>query len=72
MSFKMDKDSEDDSENEYKGDLIVKLHGGIPPDRIANLETLQVIEDLLKCPICLNIVKEPWETTCCGNLFCQK
>ena len=44
MSFKMDKDSENDSENEYKGDLIVKLHGGIPPDRIANLETLQVIE----------------------------
>ena len=46
--------------NEYKGDLIVKLHGGIPPDRIANLESLKVIEDLLKCPICLNFLNNPY------------
>ena len=32
----------------------------------------EILEQNLKCPICLNIVKEPWETTCCGNLFCQK
>ena len=71
MSFKMDKDSEDDSENEYKGDLIVKFHGGIPPDRIANLESLKVIEDLLKCPICLNFLNNPYECELCGSLFCE-
>ena len=32
----------------------------------------EILEQNLKCPICLNIVKQPWETTCCGNLFCQK
>ena len=48
----MKNDLSDDSDNEYKGDLIKKSHGGISPDRIVNIETLRVIEDLLKCPIC--------------------
>lgn len=32
----------------------------------------ELIEQNLKCPICFSIVEEPWETTCCGQLFCQK
>ena len=71
MSFKIDKDLEEDSDNEYKGDLIVKLHGGISPDRIANLDNLLVIEDLLKCPICLNFLNNPYECKLCGGLFCE-
>ena len=50
----MKNDLSDDSDNEYKGDLIKKSHGGISPDRIVNIETLRVIEDLLKCPIFQN------------------
>ena len=32
----------------------------------------ELIEQNLKCPICFSIVEDPWETTCCGQLFCQK
>ena len=32
----------------------------------------ELIEQNLKCPICLNIVEDPWETSCCGHLFCEK
>ena len=32
----------------------------------------QILLDNFKCPICLEIVEEPWETSCCGNLFCEK
>ena len=71
MSFEMKNDLSDDSDNEYKGDLTMKSHGGISPDRIVNIETLQVIEDLLKCPICLNFLNNPYECEVCGGLFCE-
>ena len=32
----------------------------------------QVLFDNFRCPICWEIVEEPWETSCCGNLFCEK
>ncbi|MCQ2816292.1 MAG: hypothetical protein MJ252_03400 [archaeon] len=32
----------------------------------------EIIEANLKCPICLNIVQNPWETSCCGHLFCER
>ena len=32
----------------------------------------KIIEDNFKCPICLNIVDIPWETSCCGHLLCEK
>ena len=71
MSFDMKNDFSDDSDSEYKGDLTMKSHGGITPDRIVNMETLQVIEDLLKCPICLNFLNNPYECELCGGLFCE-
>ncbi len=71
MSFEMKNDLSDDSDNEYKGDLTMKSHGGISPDRIVNIETLQVIEDLLKCPICLNFLNNPYECEVWGGLFCE-
>ena len=71
MSFDMKNEFSDDSDNEYKGELTMKIHGGITPDRIVNIETLQVIEDLLKCPICLNFLNNPYECEICGGLFCE-
>ena len=32
----------------------------------------QILADNFRCPICWEIVEEPWETSCCGNLFCEK
>jgi E3 ubiquitin-protein ligase NRDP1 len=32
----------------------------------------ELLEQNLKCPICLNIVTEPFESSCCGHLFCKK
>lgn len=32
----------------------------------------ELIKQNLHCPICLLIVDEPWETSCCGTLFCEK
>ena len=28
--------------------------------------------DNFRCPICWEIVEEPWESSCCGYLFCEK
>ena len=30
------------------------------------------LEQNLKCPICLTIADEPYETSCCGHIFCAK
>ena len=27
--------------------------------------------DSLRCPVCLFIVREPHQVTCCGRLFCK-
>ena len=32
----------------------------------------QILIDNFRCPICWDIVEEPWETSCCGNLFCER
>ena len=71
MSIKSEKELDEDSENEYKGELIVKLHGGISLDRIVNTDQLALIEDLLKCPICFNFLNNPYECELCGGLFCE-
>lgn len=31
----------------------------------------QILIDNYKFPICWEIVEEPWETSCCGNIFCE-
>ena len=30
------------------------------------------MQEHLKCPICWNIAKHPYESSCCGHIFCQK
>ena len=58
-------------DSEQKKDLLVEYHGGISINRILNIDKLQVIEDLIKCPICLNILNNPYECELCGSLFCE-
>jgi len=31
-----------------------------------------MLEQNLKCPICLSIAEDPWESSCCGHLFCNQ
>lgn len=60
-----------DSDLEYKGDLTVKSLGGLSKDKVMNIDQLQVIESLIKCPICLEILNNPFECEICGCLFCE-
>jgi hypothetical protein len=32
----------------------------------------EMLEQNLKCPICLTIAEDPWESSCCGHLFCNR
>ena len=44
---------------------------GIPKERILNYEKILIIEDLVKCSICLEILCKPFECEICGSLFCE-
>jgi hypothetical protein len=44
---------------------------GIPRDRIKNSDKITLIEDLIKCSICLEILSKPFECETCGSLFCE-
>ena len=59
------------SESDSKKDLTVKYYGGITQDRITNLEKLELIDELIKCPICFNYLNKPYECELCGGLFCE-
>jgi hypothetical protein len=49
----------------------VTQKNGISRDRIANTEKITIIEDLIKCSICLEIICKPYECEVCGSLFCE-
>lgn len=44
---------------------------GICKDRIQNLDQIVLIEELIKCSICLEILSRPYECESCGTLFCE-
>ena len=71
MDEEIDKEVNALSDTESKKNLIHKFHGGITSDRIVNLDKLEVIEDLIKCPICFNYLNNPYECELCGGLFCE-
>ena len=71
MSERVEKELNSLSDSEDKKDLIVKVRGGISPERIINLDKLSVIDDLIKCPICFNYLNNPYECELCGGLFCE-
>ena len=51
--------------------IICDTKNGISRDRIANTDKISIIEDLIKCSICLEIVCKPYECEVCGSLFCE-
>ena len=50
---------------------LVVTKSGIPKERIINIDKVMVIEDLIKCSICLEILCKPYECETCGTLFCE-
>ena len=49
----------------------VQQKNGIPKERIINYDQILIIEDLVKCSICLEILCKPYECEICGSLFCE-
>jgi len=49
----------------------VQQKNGIPKERIINYKQILIIEDLVKCSICLEILCKPYECEVCGSLFCE-
>ena len=49
----------------------VQQKNGIPKERILNYNKISIIEDLVKCSICLEILCKPYECEICGSLFCE-
>ena len=49
----------------------VQQKNGIPKERILNYNKILIIEDLVKCSICLEILCKPFECEICGSLFCE-
>ena len=49
----------------------VQQKNGIPKERILNYNKILIIEDLVKCSICLEILCKPYECEICGSLFCE-
>ncbi|MCQ2820104.1 MAG: hypothetical protein MJ252_22795 [archaeon] len=44
---------------------------GISKERVVNLDQVEVIAELIKCSICLEILCKPYECEVCGSLFCE-
>jgi hypothetical protein len=49
----------------------INTKSGISKERIKNIEKITLIEDLIKCSICLEILHKPYECETCGTLFCD-
>ena len=49
----------------------VHQKNGIKKERILNYNKILIIEDLVKCSICLEILCKPYECEVCGSLFCE-
>jgi hypothetical protein len=47
------------------------VKSGIPRDRIQNSDKIVLIEDLIKCSMCLEILAKPFECETCSTLFCE-
>ena len=49
----------------------VTARSGIPKERIVNFDKIEIIKELVKCSICLEILSKPYECEICGSLFCE-
>ena len=57
-------------ENEDKSNSFLTKKSGIDRSRILNLEKISLIEELIKCTICNEVLDKPLECENCGALFC--
>lgn len=60
-----------DPETETTESQYVVQKNGISRERVVNVEQIAIIEDLIKCSICLDILSKPYECEVCGSLFCE-
>ena len=51
---------------------IQPIKNGIPSERVLNLIEISFISDILKCPICNEIAKNPRECETCGTIFYEE
>lgn len=49
----------------------VTQKSGISKERVVNSDKISIIEELIKCSICLEILSKPHECESCGTLFCE-
>ena len=54
-----------------KKEVFVTPKNGIMKERIVNVDEIKVIEELIKCSICLELLNKPFECRSCGSLFCE-
>ena len=59
-------------ETETAESQYVVQKNGISRERVVNVEQIAIIEDLIKCSICLDILSKPYECEVCGSLFCEE
>ena len=57
---------------EIENTLIKIKKYGINKERLININKISLIEELIKCSICNEIVYKPFECENCGSLFCEE
>ena len=63
---------EDNFSSNLEKEEPISLQGGISEDRIVNLKKIQIIYEIIKCPLCSKLLQNPFECTQCENLFCDE
>ena len=64
------KNSENTFNNPFRESITNSLINGIPFSRLINMEKHKNFLDLIKCKICFNVLKNPYDCSICGNTFC--
>ena len=61
----------ENSNNSFRESLLNTLKNGIPFSRLIDEDNHKNFFELIKCKICFNILKNPYDCTICGNTFCH-
>ena len=61
----------EEKSNSFSTPFITKK-SGINRNRILNIDKITLIEELIKCAICNEILDKPYECENCGALFCEE
>ena len=57
---------------EIENTLIKFKKYGINKERLININKISLIEELIKCTICNEVLDKPYECENCGALFCEE